>query len=706
MPMKTIEGYSKEKYTNTSVLLAGGGTQALSDFIGSLSWDSTNKKIKYTPVGGSATDLVTLSWDNIANKPTSLPANGGNADTVDNKHASTLLHLDGYYYIPGNGTNSSTKLWSKIGSITFTGAWQDCGGSLTFYEWEARRMMGELKFNIRTSSSKSTAGSTIVWMNLINKDFENSFIICRTGDGKYDIYFEYPTSSYNNVRFYIISQYDNGYLTWQNGSTLTSTEPTYVNERFVSRLSSWVGNADYATSAGTASTVTVNSSDSNSTYRMVWHSDNTLYGTAGIYCNPSTDYLYATSMQTSDWFRSTGNTGWYNNTYGGGWYMEDSTYIRTYNSKCVYNSNTSQYAFYTPGGITVGSHLWGTSTASTWLDGQKEDRAVINVTNSTDANSFWPLIKWTSSSQGRWDTIGVLGNNLYFMSSLTSRTENDYDTAAYFDMTTSRLYSNGVYHTSYGSSAYALTSDGGVAAIANMSVANAENIWLKESSTNSDCRLAFGTYNSTYTALNSSRYLTYNPYSGRLKLKGSKEYNSVNHGGSISFGDGDYLYMKEAKDDVLLQHYRGLISDTQPIAIGFVGSCPSNSSASLVYKKTQPKAVTVTCTRVSSGRFKVGVSNNSGKPIIAHLQVTPVRNYAQYEFAFAYIEDFTMDTADGGMEIASGSTGYFYVRTGRIHCQGTWAAGDYVATGDTGGFTGVVYAMINEDLSTMPTTSW
>ena len=80
MPMKTIEGYSKEKYTNTSVLLAGGGAKALSDFIGSLSWDSTNKKIKYTPVEGSATDLVTLSWDNIANKPTSLPANGGNAD--------------------------------------------------------------------------------------------------------------------------------------------------------------------------------------------------------------------------------------------------------------------------------------------------------------------------------------------------------------------------------------------------------------------------------------------------------------------------------------------------------------------------------------------------------------------------------------------------------------------------------------------------
>ena len=93
--------------------------------------------------------------------------------------------------------------------------------------------------------------------------------------------------------------------------------------------------SDYATSAGNAGTVTVNNSDSNSTYRMVWHSGNTLYGTGGIYCNPYTDYLYASSMQTSNWFRSTGNTGWYNESYSGGWYMTDSTWIRSYNGKGV-----------------------------------------------------------------------------------------------------------------------------------------------------------------------------------------------------------------------------------------------------------------------------------------------------------------------------------------------------------------------------------
>lgn len=67
--------------------------------------------------------------------------------------------------------------------------------------------------------------------------------------------------------------------------------------------------------ASGASTVTVNNSDSNSTYRMVWHSGNTLYGTGGIYCNPSTDYMYANSFNCGDWFRSSGSSGWYNPTY-------------------------------------------------------------------------------------------------------------------------------------------------------------------------------------------------------------------------------------------------------------------------------------------------------------------------------------------------------------------------------------------------------
>ena len=61
---------------------------------------------------------------------------------------------------------------------------------------------------------------------------------------------------------------------------------------------------------------------------------------------------------TSNWFRSTGNTGWYSQTYGGGWNMTDTTYIRAYGSKRVYNANTEQYAFYTAGGMTAAKGFW------------------------------------------------------------------------------------------------------------------------------------------------------------------------------------------------------------------------------------------------------------------------------------------------------------------------------------------------------------
>jgi hypothetical protein len=51
--------------------------------------------------------------------------------------------------------------------------------------------------------------------------------------------------------------------------------------------------------ASSASTVTVNNSDTNSTYRMVFHSGTTLYSTAGIYCNPNSDSVYASFMELS-----------------------------------------------------------------------------------------------------------------------------------------------------------------------------------------------------------------------------------------------------------------------------------------------------------------------------------------------------------------------------------------------------------------------
>lgn len=62
---------------------------------------------------------------------------------------------------------------------------------------------------------------------------------------------------------------------------------------------------------------------------------------------------------TSNWFRSTGQTGWYNETYSGGWYMNDTTWIRTWNSKGIYTSSGTIYNaghawFATNSGYNVG----------------------------------------------------------------------------------------------------------------------------------------------------------------------------------------------------------------------------------------------------------------------------------------------------------------------------------------------------------------
>lgn len=95
--------------------------------------------------------------------------------------------------------------------------------------------------------------------------------------------------------------------------------------------------------------------------------------------NSGTSPTFSTAY-TSNWFRSTGKTGWYSESYGGGWYMTDSTWIRTYGSKSVYQ-NTGQIRtdgyLVTNGGITIGatspnngtykSHVTGNSWSSGYI---------------------------------------------------------------------------------------------------------------------------------------------------------------------------------------------------------------------------------------------------------------------------------------------------------------------------------------------------
>ena len=99
---------------------------------------------------------------------------------------------------------------------------------------------------------------------------------------------------------------------------------------------------------------------------------------------------------TSNWFRSTGTTGWYSQTYGGGWYMTDSTWIRTFGSKSVYQ-NTGQIRtdgyLVTNGGITVGATSPNNGTYKSHVTGNSWSSGYIRAGagfyhNSVNSNSY------------------------------------------------------------------------------------------------------------------------------------------------------------------------------------------------------------------------------------------------------------------------------------------------------------------------------
>lgn len=65
----------------------------------------------------------------------------------------------------------------------------------------------------------------------------------------------------------------------------------------------------------------------------------------------------ASSFYSSNWFRSTGQSGWYSETYGGGIYMTDSSWVRVYNGK----------AFLCDSSIRSGGGNQYTSVTSNWI---------------------------------------------------------------------------------------------------------------------------------------------------------------------------------------------------------------------------------------------------------------------------------------------------------------------------------------------------
>ena len=105
--MNTSLGYSKKTLTNSNVLLSGGGDKALSEFIGSLNWDSTNKKLQYKSASSTDfTDLITFG-SNAFDSTSYLPLSGGTLSGT----GSDILTVD------RNGTAPAWVRFAKNGTV-------------------------------------------------------------------------------------------------------------------------------------------------------------------------------------------------------------------------------------------------------------------------------------------------------------------------------------------------------------------------------------------------------------------------------------------------------------------------------------------------------------------------------------------------------------------------------------------------------------
>lgn len=177
----------------------------------------------------------------------------------------------------------------------------------------------------------------------------------------------------------------------------------------------------------------------------------------------STSPTFSTAY-TSNWFRSTGSTGWYSQTYGGGWYMSDSTWIRTFGSKSVYQ-NTGQIRtdgyLVTNGGLTAGATSPNNKTYKLHVTGASWSSGLIRAGggfyhNSVNSNSYVLLAGGSykglgdfakgnagSATKGVYVTGGTVTAMTYSLSSnLNSGTSGKL--AYYSSATTVAAYSSSV----------------------------------------------------------------------------------------------------------------------------------------------------------------------------------------------------------------------------------------------------------------------
>lgn len=311
--LKTTDGsWDFGEYTES-----GQNNVPLLSYVTDSNYNSGNNTTTYQIKFPLASGIVALTHQ----IPTSLPANGGNADMVDGYHAdkylmvpttidASALDVNTYYpvtiYLPAKNTRIEVEVSLDSGTKP---SWSTHNAGFTSRKiWESNGSgwgTTSVERNIFVSTYSYASEDPIRGIGqLTNSSIE--FVYVR-GGGKY---------------FFKVSV---------GGGTPTLQKATYtVNNETV------------------APTKTAPASIIPSIIDKYYWANIKISDSPSINTSPTVNTLTATrvcaghdpgidnSISCSGWFRSSGDTGWYNTTYRGGWYMSDTDWIRAHNNVGIY----------------------------------------------------------------------------------------------------------------------------------------------------------------------------------------------------------------------------------------------------------------------------------------------------------------------------------------------------------------------------------
>lgn len=378
-------------YTNYTVTKTGGGASG--------TWG-----ISITGNAATANRILshTIS-DTLANKTTPgylYHAGGSNSvadkpSGVDAFGVFTMQTAPGWYGQILMSSNTSTGLYWRT-ATTLSGGWKKIldssnytayinpanfvtalGTSGNYLTWTKNGVVNNLTVPYATNSNKA---NYIYYGSISNLNSPSSW----TSDGYRLVYDTYLDSASNKP------------VSWNNANgiiTLFKSKHGTSNQ-YVSQLA-FPNNTRmyfrYASAGSFSSWYTIAyTSDIKDPANYYW-ANVRVSASSNSGTSPTFNTCY-----TSNWFRSTGSTGWYSESYGGGWYMTDSTWIRTYGSKSVYQ-NTGQIRtdgyLVTNGGITVGATSPNNGTYKSHVTGNSWSSGYIRAGagfyhNSVNSNSY------------------------------------------------------------------------------------------------------------------------------------------------------------------------------------------------------------------------------------------------------------------------------------------------------------------------------